>query len=69
LNGTVSLRLSVDRAGAVEKYQVLTNTLVSVANNNQDVLFFNKELKKLLLSVQFSKSQKKSMMTIPLIFK
>ena len=69
LNGTVSLRLTVDKAGTVEKYQVLTNTLVSVANSQQDVLFFNKELKKLLSSTQFSKSQKKSMMTIPLIFK
>ena len=47
LDGTLSLRLKVSTGGQVRDYKVLTNTIVSLANKNDDVLYFNKEIKKI----------------------
>lgn len=69
LDGTLSLRLKVERNGAVSAYKVLTNTLVSLSNRPEDILYLQKELRSLLLKTQFAKSGALSEITLPLIFK
>lgn len=69
LSGTVSIRLNINTLGDIEKYQVLTNTLVSVARKSEDVVYFNQELKKIFKHIKFGKTRQSSRITIPLIFK
>jgi hypothetical protein len=69
IDGTVSVRLDVSPNGQVRKYKVLTNTLVSLSNKSEDVLYFNKQLKQLFTNTQFVRSRKESKITLPLIFK
>lgn len=69
LDGALSLRLAVNTQGKVENYKLLTNTLVSLAHKPADVAYLQKELKSLFVNTQFSKAQKSSQITMPLIFK
>ena len=69
LDGTLSLRLKVNAAGEVAQYKVLTNTLLSLANRPEDILYFNKQIKNILSHTKFAKTKKPSLITLPLIFK
>lgn len=69
LNGTVSLRLRVSKAGQVTHFGVLTNTLLSVQGNTQSEKYLLKELKNIFSYVQFPKTKLESQITIPLLFK
>ena len=69
LDGTVSIRLKVSKAGDVMSYKVLTHTLVSIANNAGEVRRFEKKLKNIFGKSKFNSSIAESNITIPLIFK
>ncbi|MGZ3690934.1 MAG: 2OG-Fe(II) oxygenase [Pseudobdellovibrio sp.] len=69
LDGTVSIRLNVNARGEVAQHKVLTNTLVSLANKESDIRYFNKEIIKIFKAVKFAACRKPSMITVPLIFK
>ncbi len=69
LNGTLSIRLAISNAGVVTNYRVLTNTLISVSQNENEIKYFSRELKKLFENIIFPRSKTTSMITIPLIFK
>lgn len=69
LDGVISLRLKVSSQGDVESYKVLTNTLVSLVHKPMDVLYLQKELKRLLVHTKFIKTKKSSQITMPLVFK
>ena len=68
LNGTVSIRLKVNRAGNALQYGLLTNTLISQKKDKTD-LYLLKELKSILKLTRFPNSKSDSMITIPLLFK
>lgn len=69
LDGTLSLRLKVGADGQVEQYRILTNTLLTLSQRPEDVVYLQKELRKLLSGTKFLKARKPSQITIPLIFK
>lgn len=74
LHGTVSVRLHIDKIGTVRSFKFLTQTLVAKqmslnTHHRNDVNYFLKELKKLLMKTQFSVCKEDSHITIPLIFK
>lgn len=69
LDGALSVRLYVDADGTVKKYQVLTDTLVSLQHQEDDVRYLKKELKSLFANTHFAKTKKASQITMPLIFK
>lgn len=68
-HGTVSIRLEISPAGNVTGYQEVTNTLVSLAHNQQEVVYTKKLLKSLFANLHFPKAKKKSYLTIPILFK
>jgi hypothetical protein len=68
VNGTVSIRLKVNRAGAVTNFVLLTNTLIAAQGQNTDQVLLG-ELKKILRATRFPKSKSDSAITIPLLFK
>ena len=69
LDRTISLRLKVATDGKIQDYKVLTNTIISLNNKENNVRYFNKEIKKILIQAQFTKAKKASLITVPLIFK
>ena len=69
LDGAISLRLKISSQGKVENYKLLTNTLVSLVQRPKDIMYLKKELKSLLVNIQFAKTKKSSQITMPLIFK
>lgn len=69
LDGTLSLRLRVSTSGKVEQFKILTNTLMSLGQRPQDVIYLQREIRKLLINTKFASSRKSSQITIPLIFK
>lgn len=69
LDGALSLRLKVDPQGRVRQYKLLTNTLLSLANQPEDAFYLQKELKRLFTKTTFARSAKASQITLPLLFK
>ncbi|MBC7742415.1 MAG: hypothetical protein H7061_09470 [Bdellovibrionaceae bacterium] len=69
LNGTVSIRLQIDKAGRVTQYRLLTSTVISLSHVKADELYLQKELKSIFASTLFPKSLQPSLITIPLLFK
>lgn len=69
LDGALSLRMKVSSHGEVESYKLLTNTLVSLAQKPEDIIYLQKELKRLFINSRFTKTKKSSQITMPLIFK
>lgn len=69
LSGTLSIRLNIGRNGDVTAYKTLTDTLVSVEKNTNDILYLQKQLKGIFKNMKFSNSKLESQVTIPLIFR
>ena len=69
MNGTLSCRLDVSRLGRVTKYTLISNSVLSIAANNQDERYLQKELNRLFSSTKFVATRSPSKITIPLIFK
>lgn len=69
LNGTVSIRLKVNKVGVVESFKILTSTIESLAGVAADKKILLKELKSIFTSSQFPKTRADSLITIPLLFK
>lgn len=69
LDGALSLRLQVNTAGEVQQYRVLTDTLISLTKNADDITYLRRELKRLFAQVKFARTKKSSQITMPLIFK
>lgn len=69
LDGTLSIRLNINTKGEVTNYKVLTNTLVSLKNKAEDILYFNKEIKNIFKNTRFTSTKASSSITIPLLFK
>ena len=69
LDGALSIRLKVKPNGEVESYKLLTNTLLSLANSPADVVYLQRELKRLFKNTQFIRTKKASLITLPLMFK
>lgn len=69
LNGTVSLRLKVNKAGSVVGFKILTSTVESLSNVVADKKILLKELKNIFEHTEFPKAKAESLITIPLLFK
>jgi hypothetical protein len=69
LNGALSIRMKINRQGQVLNYRVLTDTLVSVSQNPDDVRYLKKNLQQLFKNCVFKPARSESYITIPLIFK
>ena len=69
IDGTISMRLSVNSKGEVQSFQTLTDTLISVQNSHDEVKKLKKELKQLFSFSKFPSSRADSKITIPIIFK
>lgn len=69
VHGTASVRLQVNRFGAVEKVIWLTNTMIGLENHNLQIKHLTKLITQLFLNLKFAKSSRESLITIPLIFK
>ena len=69
LNGALSIRMKIDRQGQVLNYKVLTDTLVSLSQNPDDVRYLKKNLQQLFKNCVFKPARSESYITIPLIFK
>ncbi len=69
LDGVLSIRLKVSSNGKIENYKLVSNTLVSLAHNESDIIYLQKELKRLFTQTQFIKANKGSVITMPLLFK
>ena len=67
--GTVSLQLKVLKNGKVQLLSLLTNTLFSVENRQEDVENLLKKILKDMKNLTFEKSKKNSTIVVPLIFK
>lgn len=68
-HGTVSLRLEISPTGKITNYREVTNTLVSLVQQEQEVLYIKKLMQKIFTSMQFPKAAKQSFLTIPILFK
>ena len=69
MNGTLSCRLDINRAGRVSKYTLISNSVLSIVAGQQDEKYLQKELKRLFTMTKFIASRSPSKITIPLIFK
>ncbi len=69
LHGTLSLRISVTAAGAVNSYKLVSNTVLSIYGNSSEENYLQKNLKQIFSNLKFPKSKTSSKMTIPLLFK
>ena len=69
LNGTVSIRLSVNATGSVQQFKLLTSTLLSLSNVQGDAKYLLKQLQSIFSNAKFPRSSKSSLITIPLLFK
>lgn len=68
-HGTVSLRLEIGTSGKVVAYKEITNTLVSLIHQEQEILYIKKLMKNIFANLQFPKAKLKSFLTIPILFK
>lgn len=69
LHGTLSLRLDISAAGKVLKYQLVSNTVLSVYGNSTEEKYLQKNLKQIFSAIRFPQSKLASKITIPLLFK
>lgn len=69
LHGTLSLRLAVETNGSISQCKLVSNTVISLEYEKEQERKFVKDLIKLFSKVQFPRSNKKSMITIPLLLK
>lgn len=69
LHGTLSLRLTVETNGSISQCKLVSNTVISLEYEKEQERKFVKDLIKLFSKVQFPRSNKKSMITIPLLLK
>lgn len=69
MNGTLSCRLDINRAGRVTKYTLISNSVLSMAADEQDEKYLQKELQRLFKLTKFAATRSVSKITIPLIFK
>lgn len=69
INGMVSLRLKVSKTGQIQFIKVISNTVVSLENNEQDEKILALSLKSIFKKVQFPSSKNDSWITIPILFK
>lgn len=69
MHGTLSLRLNINRTGKVVVCKIVSNTVLSLENNQQDEKIFNKDMLTLFNFLKFPPAKSESMITIPLLFK
>lgn len=69
LNGALSIRMQIDKQGYVQDYRILTDTLISVGENVDDIKYLKKNLQQLFRNCVFKSAKAESHITIPLIFK
>ncbi len=69
MNGTISCRLNVSKSGKVQKYTLISNSVLSIVGNEQNEKYLQRELKSIFGAAKFSAAKADSMITIPLIFK
>lgn len=68
-HGTVSLRLEISPQGLVVNYQEITNTLLSLNHQTQEIMYIKKLMKNIFAGLKFPKAKQKSFLTIPILFK
>ncbi len=69
IDGTVSMRLLVNTKGEVQDFKILTDTLISVENNQLETVKLKQELNRLFYFSKFPSARAASQITIPIIFK
>lgn len=69
MNGTLSCRLDVNSQGQVKKYTLVSNSVLSLSNEEADERYLQKQLKQIFASAKFPAAKKPSFITIPLLFK
>jgi hypothetical protein len=69
LHGMLSVRLRVDRAGAVEQAKVLANTLIGREAPGQVEVAATRRILKALRKVTFGKARGSTEITLPLLFR
>ncbi len=68
-HGTVSLRLSVTAKGDVSRFQWLTDTLVSLSQNETEIKQLKKWIQVRFSNTCFPKTSSASQVTVPLLFR
>lgn len=69
MHGTMSLRLFIESSGRVTSCKFVSNTVLSLENNENDLQVFNKNMKNIFQHLQFPRARSRSMVTIPLLLK
>ena len=69
IHGVTSLKLSVNPSGEIKNIQEMTSTLVSLNHENGEVIQLRKFIKSIFGKLKFPKTNKASVIVVPLLFK
>ncbi len=69
IHGVTSLKLSVSASGEIKNIQEMTSTLISLNHENGEVIHLRKFIKSIFGQLKFPKTNKASVIVVPLLFK